>query len=749
MKKVLLFASAIALMTSCAKTELGTAVDGDTPVKGISFTSAIEGADEGTKSEWAKNEEGKWIMNWYAEKDAVSVFYKNAKVMKADGTLITDAASTWSATATEYKATRTGLGGYFVGKSDYLDFAENTDEAKNKASFYVAWPNTVTAATPVDKVLTVLLPTTAAQTQTDLDGASTVKNVFMVTAPKALNDVVKPVKNGSASDALINMTLTRPFPLAYFKVKNYISDYGALKLIKLTTKGSVVSATDNTVVDAASKISYDGTSTYDLESGKTVFNNETSSITLTISATTWSDDATAFMAINNVDRSEFEKAETYTIEYAFANTTITKEYTTENSWKVEGTTNVVVMPELDLAAEKWVLLGTASPKTLILNEGFEGTAMSSIETKLETLTDITKLVANSNVTKADFGWMGAKLTNVADVTLRVNTEIPAFDVVAGAVKLTSVIAPQVSKIDPMAFNKTGGALELTTCILPSYDFANVNVAESLLKKGNLKVADLSGVATFSNKFPKEGLSLQGFTNLTNLTVKNGVAVGTKAFDGCTALQSINFPEGTVDGSIILTAGPGYAFNGCSGLVAISVSSTEIPDGTFNGCSILKDITSDGKTAIAPTKIGAQAFQSTAIVDMNLSKAATIGKEAFKSCTSLEGTPDEVKGINVLSVDAITVVEEGVFSGCTKLEYIGFAKANKVNTNFLDGTSCTEISFDQVITGADKMDAKSFGIVNDIASGTTLFVNGGQVVNGSTLTLGSTGKTENFTFKAIK
>lgn len=749
MKKVLLFASAIALMTSCAKTELGTAVDGDTPVKGISFTSAIEGADEGTKSEWAKNEEGKWIMNWYAEKDAVSVFYKNAKLMKADGTLVDAAVPTWSAGATEYKATRTGLGGYFVGKSNYLDFAENTDEAKNKASFYVAWPNTVTAATSADKALTVSLPATATQTQSDLDGASTVKNVFMVTAPKALNDVVKPVKNGSASDALINMTLTRPFPLAYFKVKNYIPEYGALQSIKLTTKGSVTSATDNTVVDAASKISYDGTSTYDLESGKTVFNNEASSITLTISAATWSNDATAFMAINNVDRSEFEKAETYEIVYAFANTTITKEYTTKNSWKVEGTTNVVVMPELDLAAEKWVLLGTASPKTLILNKGFEGTAMSSIETKLETLADITKLVANSNVTKADFGWMGAKLTKVAEVTLNANTEIPAFDVDASAVALTSVVAPLVSKIDQLAFNKTGGALELKTCILPSYDFANVNVADALLKTNYLEFADLSGVATFSNKFPKEGLSLQGFTNLKTLTVKNGVAVGTKAFDGCTALQSIDFPEGTVDGSIILTAGPGYAFNGCTGLSAISVSSTEIPDGTFNSCTLLEDITSDGETAIVPTKIGAQAFQGTSIVDMDLSKAATIGKEAFKTCTKLEGTLDEAKGINILNVDAITVVEEGVFSGCTKLEYIGFAKANKVNTKFLEDTGCTEISFDQVITGADNMDAKSFGIVNDIAKETTLFVNGGQVVNGSTLTLGSSGKTVNFTFKAIK
>ena len=137
----------------------------------------------------------------------------------------------------------------------------------------------------------------------------------------------------------------------------------------------------------------------------------------------------------------------------------------------------------------------------------------------------------------------------------------------------------------------------------------------------------------------------------------------------------------------------YAFSSCKLLSAITLpdSLTEIQEGAFKGCSELASITiPDQLTVIAP-----YAFRDcTKLREVSLHNGITsIGRYAFENCSTL---------ISIELPQALTEINIGVFKGCTSLETVGslpeqlttiqyfaFEGCEKLNMETADGISYLE------------------------------------------------------------
>lgn len=787
MKKFLLVAGAAALMASCTEMELDTegAITPQQPAAGIAFSTTI-GEGVGTRAQWDYDGQY-WNLLWHAEKDKMAFYVRNADILKEDGTsnpdagaiTVPDAPADWTAEAKAiYKATRSEGVGYFTAADNDKMIWPKADGAGGYLApeFVYVWPSTtIVAANASTHGLDATLPDITSQDQIEKDGSSTMKYAFMTGSKTVDASQIKDYTAGS--DLLIDIKLERKLPLLGFFFQGYdAATFGVLQKVKLESLGEIK---DNGEVDTSklSVLNYGTDATWnlnetDVTKAYTVGTTSTAnSVELNINGgttgLTWGNgrDFTAFMTVNAVDRSKMKNGERMKITYTFANTTITREITVTASWELGHhfyAKDVSGANGYDLLSASYILFPGSN--SLQLNPTFKGSIESIVnEGKIDgskTPAQITKIVSNVALADADFTYIGKNFTTLVDLTLNENTSIPAFEIPSASSSITNLVAPKVTTIDEGAFrDESKGAddddaykLALTNCVLPSYPFLNVKLAKGLLKPASLLTADLSSVAVISSKFPAEGLSLQGFTALTNVVVKADVQVGTKAFDGCAQLASIAFPMNSANPKMTLIGN--YAFSGCAKLPAVTISNTSIPAGTFNGCKVLVAVNDPENKAvkIAPTAIGESAFKETAITDIDLSNAVTIEANAFNGCAKLVGTKDAVKGINVLNVDKITTLNASVFEGCTGLKYVGFANVETVYTDFLKGTTCQEISFEKVIkVGGTTFASTSFGTV----TGTVLFVNGGQKgIVDKTLTLSYTDessitKTQNFTFKAIK
>lgn len=743
MKKVLLFVSALALMTSCSQDEFG--ID-EKPMQGqgISFKATIDDAE--TRAEWTK-EGNAWKMFWYAEQDKMDFYVKNAGVSNySSGANIAD----WDATngKATYKASRSLGEGYFVADDNnaIIGFTKDAEGVLNTPSFRYVWPSNITVSKSASD-LVATLPAINAQDQTELKGSSTIKYAFMA---GKLDNVAVPGDYASGSDVLIGMSLNRKFPLAVFSIKNYDEEvYGKLMSITLTSEGQVnADGSLNTV--AKEDIDYGSDATWNLETDK--FGTGSSNVAQTIkldinggNGLVWSDDATAFMTINAIDRTGATLKSRYSIEYKFEKATFTDQFDTKSNWtggqviRMSGTT---AEPSFDLEAQPYALVGTGSDFTLLINDSFTGKVadiMTSTGVKKpgasgeEGFANIKTLKVTPNVIDpAEF----AKLTALTSVTLIGQTELvkDMFDA-AGLVKIT---ANKATKVDA-GFNKK--APNYTDVNLPSYSFADADVKAKLIT-ASLVNADISSVSTIAPQFPSVGITFTGLTNLQTITVGADVEIGSGAFKGCTGLTDVIFPEKASAKSIGASA-----FEGCKALKAITIPGTEVASDAFNGCAALK-ITNikDFK----PVKIGANAFNGCAeIVDMNLSAATTIGAGAFKDCKKLVGSKQS--GVNVLSVPALTKLEDNTFEGCTALKYIEFNKVTSVGLDFLKDCELNEIKFGEAFTVNGKTEVgatTSFGTITS----TKIYLNSAQTgCAGNTLTLkGNTADSKDvaYTFNSI-
>lgn len=206
-----------------------------------------------------------------------------------------------------------------------------------------------------------------------------------------------------------------------------------------------------------------------------------------------------------------------------------------------------------------------------------------------------------------------------------------------------------------------------------------------------------------------------FTNCTNLTsivfeattsgqAEKPLAIGKRAFNGCSALESIALPARLTDialvkyivtGDEIVINGVDNAFTGCQSLKSVSIASNSkhyksddgviyshdgsilyycpeskvgsftvpntthtIAPGAFIGCTELTEVTIPNAT----TSVGEYAFYGLSLKKVtflgNGFKDVTVGKYAFRDCTKLSEL--------VITGSRLAVLEEGAFYGCESL-----------------------------------------------------------------------------------
>ncbi|MBQ8967072.1 leucine-rich repeat protein [Ruminococcus sp.] len=221
----------------------------------------------------------------------------------------------------------------------------------------------------------------------------------------------------------------------------------------------------------------------------------------------------------------------------------------------------------------------------------------------------------------------------------------------------------------------------------------------------------SGCATLQNfTWPDEWVLIpdkcfQSCTSLNDFNFGSGVDVsqcgqiGAYAFEGCTALLSIELPDANFEIG-------GYAFNGCTKLENVVVSDTLALVGAyaFQDCWVLNlyprstaDVPKNNTVILPDTwqSISKACFKHcVGLTHLDLSPATSIDEEAFMNCVDLPDVvlPEAVKTIpkkcfqGCVSLKDVTVssvlgtLDESAFEGCTVLDSLTPSDMSK-----LDGT----------------------------------------------------------------
>lgn len=117
-------------------------------------------------------------------------------------------------------------------------------------------------------------------------------------------------------------------------------------------------------------------------------------------------------------------------------------------------------------------------------------------------------------------------------------------------------------------------------------------------------------------------------------------VGSNALEGCSSLTSITLKSDSYGElpNVKTNSSDGYVFKDCTGVKTITISGDwmeKVPQGTFSGCTALETIKG------------------------NLKNVTIVGKNAFATCSKLKK----------VDFENVVIVEEGAFSDCTSLTSI--------------------------------------------------------------------------------
>ena len=792
MKKILFCAGVLALAASCTEDFDTASLQQTQQESGIVFTTGDDAV--ATRGEYL-DENGVYYPFWTAEKDLISVFSAGTTSTSTGDNTWTDATE-FTGSLVTYKATRSERNAYFTGNepSNVLDFKGVSESVPAKfVAFFpsledatgVTFTTNTASKVTTDKVI-IGLPTIWNQTQENVSGQS----IYSLIAKYAVANGYAQTSSIAAVGENINLQFTRLNPAIVYQTKGldaYAEDFGNLKTIKLESAG---------VLDKdgkANKDNFTPISQKDVQLTLTIKSDEDGNITDTKAELSenkgsgnnitlklkddnglaWSDDARAYMAIANVERVDKDGnpyTEKMVVTYTFENITIKEEVETSNSWVAPDfyeykTLDVNAYPYLIFNNTKGyeATTGTKGAYTVLLNSG----KLSQIfdkngDVKLldGTTTDadnIKKVIAKPALTAEDFAAL-CKLTKVQQVILEAQTSVPAkaFDGLKEIVKLEM---PKVTSIDKDFMGK-GDLKKLQYLNLASYKFdgngGNPTVAATVnqalfANKINTKPADAIDYVDMSALedmtpifgYPEAQLSFKDCVDLDSVKVNN-LKLRSNSFSGCTSLVKVN---GSVDVS------EGYAaFQGCNNsytsgfdiaattnktnkLYTITLSNTEIAEDAFNGCTYLSDIKMGGKQ-VAPTSIGNRAFQDVlALQYMDLSKAATIGKQAFKNAKNYVGTS---KTNDIITVIVPKIMSESFANtGISKIE---FTQATSFENSFLSGSEkVVHVKFVKPfeVTGSTVWAKDLFGPDPD-TNGTTnvtfFYAEGQKYLNGRTLSL---------------
>ena len=399
----------------------------------------------------------------------------------------------------------------------------------------------------------------------------------------------------------------------------------------------------------------------------------------------WSDDARAFAVTLPLKLKDVKSVQNLKVKWNFQNIEFERYHEmTAKDWNegsfYEG--DVLDINDYDYLLTNNSESGT-NDRTLIVNKGAfadvflaDGTINWPVGTtagvdKEEVKTIIVK--EGVTVTTEDVAALN-EFENLANVTMPGVTEIPegAFDGLS--TKLETINMPAVTTIDEAFVD--GNLTVLKNLNLHSYAFENETVNDLFFTSttGSLVTLDMSGVDSMTPKFGVERtLSFQGFTELEEVTVQDGVRLCANAFSGCISLTTVNGVVDMQNGS--------SAFKNDENLEEININSTEIPASAFDGCDVLTKVLYNG-AQVAPTKVGAYAFKDVASTAkdtqgnpvpfyMDLSNAETIGVRAFEGSALTSGKA----GSQILSV-GVETVEARIFSD-TKVCMVQFLNATKV------------------------------------------------------------------------
>ena len=151
----------------------------------------------------------------------------------------------------------------------------------------------------------------------------------------------------------------------------------------------------------------------------------------------------------------------------------------------------------------------------------------------------------------------------------------------------------------------------------------------------------------------QGSAFSGCSALTSINIPNGVtSIAKSTFKGCSSLTSINIPNG-------VTSIGEAAFSGCTSLTSIYIpnSVTSIGNSAFAGCSSLTSSISipDGVTSIGESAFAGCRSLTSATIPNSLT---SIGKAAFKDCNSLS------KAMTIPT--NVTEIADETFMGCGSL-----------------------------------------------------------------------------------
>lgn len=745
-----------------------------------------------------------WYPFWSAETDMIKVYAtkvtKNAGAADVPGSADPGSKTDFSDTELEiansasYKATRSERYAYFTAsnRADILDFKDGVDK-EAPATFLAVYPEDVELsanATPnwkngFDFTLNFPNALATSQTQTNTEG----KGVYELNAKYAVTTGYAAEDNKLAVGENVPLTFNRVLSGLVFRTEGvdaYTDKdnniFGKLKTIKVVADGEYAKDAEGNYVKvsngtpkAATKLAYDANSTVTVEVAadktssikETNYTGATGSETMTLNLGSagldWDDAARGYMIIKPVSHKDAATGQPWTegfkISYDFDNIEFQETITTSSEWEAG---KFVRVPALDINSYPYLVTkGTSNTRALIVNSGnFSDVFVEGGTTQIKwtdtqgtnpNITEFNRIIVNEGVTltKEELGLL-KNFTNLSEITLAENTTIYEGTFNASVQKnLKKINFPKVTTIEWMAFGEVNPEtsntrnMHLTDVILPSYKFEDAEIARSFLNKTSLVNLDMSAVDAMNVGFPSTGFTLDGYTTLTTVKVKNGVRLGANAFYGCKVLANIEYS--TENGAVEL-AGTSV-FRDCDALKAISINHRNIPANSFNGCDLLEEVLYEGKQVI-PTQVDLGAFKDCkALVEMDLSQIGAdtkVGDEAFSGCTSFIGGTNE-QGKVIVQVGG-KEIGKSAFAGCTALVHIELLNATKIGGKALEinaTRALKQIQLDAVVTFSST-EGQVFGSdMKDV----DLFITPGQTgVNGNVLTLYGTTTAE---FKSIR
>ena len=287
--------------------------------------------------------------------------------------------------------------------------------------------------------------------------------------------------------------------------------------------------------------------------------------------------------------------------------------------------------------------------------------------------------------------------------------------------------------------------------------------ETVIGHGAFENCTMLTTVTLNNSITvMNNRAFYGCTGLTSLPVPSGVTVlNENVFAGCTSLPSVlSIPSG-------ITQINSYAFRNCTGITSLTVpnSVTNIGEGAFNGCSSIVSITlpfvgaQRGVTENANNTTFGQIF-GTSSYDGGLSvtmyhnssnsrgfyipqglRSVTITDEtvipfgAFYNCSMLMSITyndtvtamggyafKDCRGVSTLAIPShISILEEGVFTGCTGLPSTLVIPDNiqKICSYAFNG--CTNLTSVTVPNSVTEIEYAAFTGCSNIASITLPFI----------------------------